>query len=79
MFERFEGKTLFDLLDFVTANLMMPLSGLLVALFVGWFMSQQASKDELALGNGLAYNTFMFVLRYLTPAAVLVVFVYNLV
>ncbi len=78
MFERFEGKTLFDLLDFVTASLMMPLSGLLVALFVGWFLSSQVSEDELALGNGLAYKSFMFVLRFLTPAAVLVVFVYNL-
>ncbi|WP_243633740.1 sodium-dependent transporter [Motiliproteus coralliicola] len=78
MFERFEGKTLFDLLDFVTANLMMPLSGLLVAVFVGWFMSKQITEGELKLGNGLALNVFMFVLRYLTPAAVLVVFVYNL-
>lgn len=78
MFERFEGKTLFDLLDFVTANLMMPLSGLLIAVFVGWFMSQKGSEEELALGNGVAYKSFMWVLRYLTPAAVMVVFVYNL-
>tara|TARA_R110002095_G_scaffold207351_1_gene192270 strand:- start:746 stop:1825 length:1080 start_codon:yes stop_codon:yes gene_type:complete len=79
MFERFEGKTLFDLLDFATANVMMPLSGLFVALFVGWFMSRQAGEDELALGNGLAYKGFMFVLRFVTPAAVLVVFVNNLI
>ena len=79
MFERFEGKTLFDLLDFATANVMMPLSGLFVALFVGWFMSRQAGEDELGLGNGLAYKGFMFVLRFVTPAAVLVVFVNNLI
>ncbi|MFT6914907.1 MAG: NSS family neurotransmitter:Na+ symporter [Motiliproteus sp.] len=78
MFERFEGKTLFDLLDFVTANVMMPLGGLFVALFVGWFMSRQAGEEELGLGNGLAYKGFMFVLRFVTPAAVLVVFFYNL-
>ncbi|MEH6825949.1 MAG: sodium-dependent transporter [Motiliproteus sp.] len=78
MFERFEGKTLFDLLDFATANVMMPLSGLFVALFVGWFMSRQAGEEQLALGNGLAYKCFMFVLRFVTPAAVLVVFVNNL-
>ncbi len=78
MFERFEGKTLFDLLDYATAHVMMPLSGLFVALFVGWFMSRQAATDELALGNGLAYKAFMLVLRFITPAAVLVVFVNNL-
>ncbi|MEH6576336.1 MAG: sodium-dependent transporter [Amphritea sp.] len=78
MFERFEGKTIFDLLDYVTANLMMPLSGLFIALFVGWSMSKQAAENELSIGNGLAYKAFMFVLRFITPAAVLVVFIYNL-
>ncbi|WP_432470719.1 sodium-dependent transporter [Amphritea sp. HPY] len=78
MFERFEGKTFFDLFDYVTANLMMPLGGLAIAIFVGWFMSKQASENELAMGNGLAYKLFMFVLRFITPAAVLVVFIYNL-
>lgn len=78
MFERFEGKTIFDLLDYVTANLMMPLGGLFIALFVGWFMSKQAAENELSIGNGVAFKLFMFVLRFITPAAVLVVFVYNL-
>ncbi|WP_286237265.1 sodium-dependent transporter [Neptuniibacter halophilus] len=78
MFERFEGKTFFDLFDYVTANLMMPLGGLAIALFVGWFMSKQAGENELDLGNGAGYRLFMFVLRYITPAAVLVVFIYNL-
>ena len=78
MFERFEGKTLFDLLDFATANLMMPLGGLLVALFVGWKLPMQLSQSELALSNPLQFKAFLWVLRYLTPAAVLVVFVYNL-
>jgi NSS family neurotransmitter:Na+ symporter len=78
MFERFEGKTFFDLFDYFTANLIMPLGGLLIALFVGWFMSKQAGENELSIGNGLAYKTFMFVLRFITPAAVMVVFIYNL-
>lgn len=78
MFERFEGKTFFDLFDYFTANLMMPLGGLAIAIFVGWFMSKQAGENELDMGNGLAYKLFMFVLRFITPAAVMVVFVYNL-
>lgn len=78
MFERFEGKTIFDLLDYVTANLMMPLGGLFIALFMGWFMSKQAAENELSIGDGVAFKLFMFILRFVTPAAVLVVFVYNL-
>ncbi|GGB87114.1 transporter [Marinobacterium zhoushanense] len=76
---RFEGKTIFDLFDYATANLMMPLGGFFTALFLGWFMSKQAAENELSFGNPLAFKLFMFVLRFITPAAVLLVFVYNLI
>ncbi|MDG5501226.1 sodium-dependent transporter [Marinobacter sp. BGYM27] len=78
MFSMFEGKTIFDLLDFLTANILLPLGGLLIAVFTGWFMSRQALENELALSSGsfsLWYNT----LRYFTPIAVAIVFVYNLI
>ena len=75
----FEGKTVFDILDYVTANVMMPLGGLLIALFAGWFMNQQAVQNELDLGDGFAFKSFMFIIRFLTPIAVSVVFFYNLI
>ncbi len=77
MFAMFEGKTIFDLLDYLTANILLPLGGLLVAVLVGWFMSKQALQNELSLSEGgfkLWYNT----LKFITPVAVLVVFFYNL-
>ncbi len=74
----FEGKTVFDLLDYFTANLMMPLGGMLIAIFAGWFMNKQAVENELDIGNGALFKSFMFVLRFVTPAGVAVVFVYNL-
>jgi len=73
----FEGKTVFDLLDFLVSNLMMPLGGLAIALFAGWAMKRQGLDRELGLQGGL-YRAFMFVLRYLTPAGIAVVFIYNL-
>ena len=73
----FESKTFFDLLDYVTANLMMPLGGLMIAIFVGWFMNKQAVENQLDLSNDFAFSLFMFVLRFITPAAVLVVFINN--
>lgn len=78
MFAMFEGKTIFDLLDFVTASIFLPLGGLLVAIFVGWIMSRQALQDELAMGSG-TFSAWYNTLRYFTPVAVLVVFVYNLI
>jgi NSS family neurotransmitter:Na+ symporter len=78
MFAIFEGKTIFDLLDYLTANILLPLGGLLVAIFVGWFMARQALENELSLG-GRGFRLWYGVLRYVTPVAVAIVFIYNLV
>jgi NSS family neurotransmitter:Na+ symporter len=75
---KFFGKTLFDLLDFLTANIMLPLTGLLLAVFAGWVMSKQATQDELEMQDGPAYRLWRGIIRYVTPVGVLIVFVYNL-
>ncbi|MBY6192626.1 sodium-dependent transporter [Marinobacter hydrocarbonoclasticus] len=72
-----EGKTIFDLLDFFTANILLPLGGLLVALMAGWVMSKPAMEKELALSPG-AFSLWFVTVRFITPIAVGVVFIYNL-
>src|SRR5690554_4226156 len=78
MFAAFEGKTIFDLLDYFTANIMLPLSGMLTAVFVGWFVAKESLKSDLAMGAG-AFALWHNLLRYVTPVAVAIVFVYNLI
>ncbi|WP_207061957.1 sodium-dependent transporter [Motiliproteus sp. SC1-56] len=78
MFTMFEGKTIFDLLDFFTANVMLPLGGLLVALFVGWGMKRASVESELGMESSVAFSLWYGLVRYVTPLGVLVVFVYNL-
>ncbi len=77
MFAAFEGKTVFDLLDYFTANIMLPLSGLLTAIFVGWFVAKESLKSDLALQGG-AFSLWYNLIRFVTPIAVAIVFVYNL-
>jgi len=77
MFAAFEGMTIFDLLDYFTANIMLPLSGLLTAVFVGWFVAKESLKVDLAL-EGRAFTLWYNLIRVATPIAVLVVFIYNL-
>jgi NSS family neurotransmitter:Na+ symporter len=67
------GKTFFDLLDYLTANIMLPLGGLLIAVFAGWVMRKQSSKAELNTTED-GYNTWDFLVRYITPVMVLIVF-----
>lgn len=77
MFERFEGMTIFDLLDYVTANIMLPLSGLLTAVFVGWLVARESLKTDLGLEGG-SFGLWYNLIRFVTPVAVIIVFVYNL-
>jgi NSS family neurotransmitter:Na+ symporter len=71
-----EEKTngLFDMLDILTANFMLPLGGLAMAVFAGWFMSRNSTLDELGLGDGPVYRAWHFAVRYISPLGVLLVF-----
>ena len=74
MFETFRDSTIFDLLDYLTANIMLPLGGLLIAVFSVWIMHEDASVDELNMGTGFTYQVWHFLVRYVTPIAVIIVF-----
>ena len=79
--DKFFGLGFFDLLDFVTAKLMLPLSGLLVSLFVGWYLKRPLSYEELTnygLQKAPYFPIYMFILRYLSPIAIVLIFVNEL-
>ena len=75
-----EQKTngLFDILDILTANFMLPLGGLAMALFAGWFMSRASTLEELRLTDGLLYRAWRVAARYLAPCGVLLVFLHGM-
>ncbi|HEY9148011.1 MAG TPA: sodium-dependent transporter, partial [Gammaproteobacteria bacterium] len=68
------GKTFFDLLDYLTANIMLPLGGLLIAIFAAWQMRRSSCRDELGLTDGLVFKGWYFLIRYVSPVAVTIVF-----
>jgi len=67
------GLTIFDQLDKLTTNVMLPLGGLLMALFAVWVMRAAHAQEELAL-NDRHYRRWLFVTRYVAPAAIVLVF-----
>lgn len=78
---KFFGLGFFDLLDFVTAKIMLPLSGILVCLFIGWYLKRSVSYEELTnygLLKAPYYPLYMFIVRYLAPIAILLIFVNEL-
>lgn len=79
--DKFFGLGFFDLLDFVTAKLMLPLSGFLVCLFVGWYLKRSIAFDELTnygLQKAPYFPVYMFILKFFAPIAILLIFVNEL-
>ncbi|OUR68610.1 sodium-dependent transporter [Bermanella sp. 47_1433_sub80_T6] len=64
------GKTIFDTLDFLTANIMLPLGGLLIAVFVGWKMRQNDVMAEAAMGNPLLFNIWHITVKFIAPVGI---------
>jgi NSS family neurotransmitter:Na+ symporter len=54
---------------------MLPLGGLLIAIFAGWMMKQTSSSEELAIGNGVLYKIWSILIRFISPLAILLVFI----
>lgn len=71
------GMTMFDLFDFVTSNLLLPLSGLFTCLFVGWVWSaeeiRQVLSNQGALSNRQLVSAFYGIVKLVTPGLVFLI------
>jgi NSS family neurotransmitter:Na+ symporter len=66
--------TVFDNLDFLTSNILLPLGGLAIIVFAGWIMSRNSTADEIDPAAGLGYRGWRFLARYIAPVAVVLIF-----
>lgn len=69
----FENATFFDVLDYLTSNIMLPIGGLLIAVFAGWLMPEFITHNELSVDKKIFY-AWRFAVRWIAPIAVLIVF-----
>lgn len=67
------GKTFFDLVDYLTANIMLPLGGLLIAIFVGWVSKQHLAEAELSTAR-VFFSIWWFVIRFIAPVGIFLIF-----
>ncbi len=77
------GKTFFDFFDYTSSNIMLPVGGLLVVLFVGWKMKVSDVRDELTSGatislKGWIFNSILFIIKFVAPIAILIVLINSL-
>lgn len=69
------GMTFFDTMDYVSNNIILPIGGVLIALFAGWILDRTIADDELSDVPAGVRTAIYFLVRFVAPAAVLVVFV----
>lgn len=74
----FAERNIFQSLDYIVSNWMMPAGGVLVAMLAGWALTRTASLQELSIKDGLAFKVWRLLVRYVVPAAIAAVFIANL-
>lgn len=71
------GLNMFDLFDFLTSNIMLPVGGLLIAIFAGWVLGKDKIYDALTnhgtIKNDFIVKVFIVIIRYVTPILIVLV------
>ena len=70
--------TFFDFVDYVSYKILLPLGGLLIALFAGWVLTKRSAAEQLGFSEGWKWQLWSISIRFLAPAGVLAVFAYTL-
>jgi neurotransmitter:Na+ symporter, NSS family len=75
------GKSIFDWFDYLSANILLPLGAILIVIFVGWYLGGSVFKDEISSEGRFKVKVgtlLVFVLKYLAPIAITMVFIYGI-
>ncbi len=74
-FKPVAGKTIYGFLDYLTSSVLMPVTGLLLAVFAGWIVSERAAAEELQLGNRAQFRVWQFLVRFVVPLTIVIILV----
>lgn len=75
------GMDLFDAFDFVTGQIFLPICGLLMCLFLGWYVPKGVVKDEITnwgILSGKFFGVYLFAIRFICPLLILAIFLHQL-
>jgi NSS family neurotransmitter:Na+ symporter len=73
--------TIFDIFDYVSGKLLLPIGGMFISIFAGWFLDKKIRWAEVTNGgkvNNSIYNIYVFILKFICPVAIAVVFINEL-
>ncbi len=76
------GIPVFDLMDFVSSNILLPVGGVLIVIFVGWYLGKQKFFEEVTNNGAIKASLkkiIFFIIKYLAPVAIAIVFISGLI
>ena len=71
------GRNLNDVMDYFSNQILLPLGGFLIALFVGWFVSRESAAEELGFGSQTMFTLWHVLIRYVVPPAMAIIFYFG--
>jgi neurotransmitter:Na+ symporter, NSS family len=75
------GKSLFDVFDFLTGQILLPFGGFLTCIFLGWFVPKKVVREEFTNWGtlrGTLYGAYLFCVRFVCPVCIMLVFLNQL-
>lgn len=79
---QFFGMMVFDLFDFVTGQLFLPIVGFLTCIFIGWYVPHKVVRDEFTnwgtLRNETLFHIYLLLVKYVCPICILFIFLHQL-
>ena len=74
-FELTPGRNFLDSMDFIANQILLPLGGMFIAIFVGWFMKKELIDEEVGYVNPIIYKLWRFFIKFIAPVSVALIFI----
>ena len=69
------GRNFLDSMDFIANQILLPLGGMLIAIFVGWFMKKELVTTEVGYVNLIIFKLWRFFIKFIAPVSVASIFI----
>jgi len=69
-----DGFYFFETIDHFASNIMLPLGGILIAIFVGWIMNQEQTRKDIGIASDTVYTAWIWAVRVIAPVSIVIVF-----
>ena len=72
------NRSIFDFVDFITNSIMMPVGGLFISIFAGYYYSKKIAQDELET-SPIIFTLWRLSVRYIAPIGILIILIRGII